>query len=441
MIDKWYDWIGSFWNMPFIIKGNFVKQSMVDCLDKNEKFFLYINTLQEIPAVFDKIPDDYVNNVAHWWNYSEAEMDERMGDWSKKLLHLDIDFGKKCRLSCPHCFKNNIKLDDLNKDLHLKELSEEELRNIILELKSLWLKTVKICWAGEPFDNKNFLPFLEFLCENGLWVSVFTKWYVLGNDKLTSQLYGHLWINTGLDLCKRLKELDVSVLFGLNSFDSELQKKHSGVEKWDNYIEYRDQALINLVNAWLNQYLPWNPTRLAIIMAPVKPENLLESKEIYIWSRMRNIYPVCCPTNNAGLWKNENNRISKQYWDYQSDLIKLYTDIYIRNIENWIMDIESLKIEWIWLYPWAHPCTQTSIGFYLDLYGQIMSCVWHDTESEDLKISENILEEKDLKKVRKESANYTRRWFNQKCIARDGITLSLDFYDKIMKNVQEYFTK
>jgi organic radical activating enzyme len=437
---KWNDSVNSFWTAPFIVKSKCSTYPIFDCLNKKDENFLYIKTLKEIPSVFDRIPDWYINNVAHWWNYSETEMDEKMKDWSKKLLHLDIDFGKKCKLSCPHCFKNNKTLEDLNlKELNLKELSNEDLKNIVLEFKNLWLKTIKIVGAGEPFDNKDFLPFLEFLRENNLWVSVFTKGYVLGNDEYVSKLYGHLWINTGLDLCKKLKELDVSVLFGLNSFDSELQKKHSGAEKWNNYINHRDQALINLVNAWLNEYNPLKASRLAIVMAPVKPENLLESKYIYIRARMRNIYPVCCPANNAGLWKDENKKISKEYGDYEKDLIKLYTDIYIRNIENGIIDLASLEEEWIWLYPWAHPCTQTSIGFYIDLYGQVMSCVWHDTEDLNLRLSDNILNEQDYKKMRQNSANYSRTWFNQKCIARDGITLWLDFYDKIMKNIQEYF--
>jgi len=442
MIKKNNNSIDSLWNAPFIIKNAFSKESIIDCINKNEENFLFIDTLIDIPAIFQKIPYDYINDVAHWWNYTEAAMSEKLEDWTKKLLHLDVDFGKKCKLNCPHCFKNNKDLQRLDiKDISLKELSEDDLKKIILKFKKLWLKTVKITGAGEPFDNKNFLPFLSFLYENWLGISVFTKWYILGNDKYVDKLYSHLWISTWLDLCKKLKELDVSVLFGLNSFDAEIQKKHSGIANWDNYIEYRDQALINLVNAWLNEYIPWKETRLSIVMAPVRPENLLESKEIYIRARMRNMYPVCCPINNAWLWKTENQKILKEYWNYELDLIKLYADIYIWNIENWIIDLDSLKKEWIWLYPWVHPCTQTSIGFYIDLYGQVMSCVWHDTENLNLKLSQNILNEQDYKKMWQSSANYNRIWFNQKCIARDGITLWLDFYDKIMKKVEAYFIK
>lgn len=398
-------------------------------------------SIKEIPQMFSEIPEWYTNNVAHRWNYTEEEMDETIEDWTRKLLHLDIDIWKKCRLRCPHCFKRNNELQNLT---NKKELSLDDLKNVIIKFKELWLKSIKVCWAWEPFDNPDFLPFLRFLHENNIWVSVFTKWYVIWNDELVKENFGKYWINNSKELCKELKRLDVSILLSLNSFDPEIQKRYSWATKWPmswTYIESRDKALVNLINAWLNDFVPWEPTRLAVIMAPMKPENLKEIPEIYEWARMRNIYPLWCPANNAWRWKDENERVSEVDPNYEEDLVNLYAEIYIWNIEHWITTLEKVEKDGISLYPWCHPCTQSRAWWYLDLYWVLRSCPWHDTEIEWLKISWNIIDENDIKEMWKRSANYNRKWFNQHCIARDWISLSKDFYNRIMNKIKAQFAE
>lgn len=409
-------------------------------LGKESVEFIDIEGIKDIPQMYDEIPDGYVNNVAHRWNYSEAEMDETLEDGSHKMLHLDVDFGKTCKLHCPHCFKSNSALQKAKKE----ELSFEELKDIILKFKELWLKTVKVCWAGEPFDNKEFITFLQFLSDNDIKASVFTKGYVIWDNKRISDLYSHIGITNGEQLAQKLKELDTSILLSFNSFDDELQKEYSWATKWklkDTYISARNQALINCINAGLNEFKPGETTRLAIVMAPMKPENLAEVKEIYTWGRMRNLYPVWCPANLAGDWIIENERVDIVAPDYQKQLVDVYSDLYVWNIEHGVTSMEQLKKEWVSLYPGCHPCTQSRIWGYLNLYGELLSCPGHDTKREELKISKNIKQEPNYLQMRKGSLNYKREWFNQYCIARDEITLQLGFYDKIMKKIQEKLIK
>ena len=197
-------------------------------------------SVRDIPPMFTEIPEWYVNNVAHRWNYSEEEMNETLEDGTRKLLHLDLDFWKVCRLCCPHCFKRNNELQNLTDK---KELSEEELKNAILKFKELWLKSIKVCGAWEPFDNSEFLPLLRWLHENDIWVSVFTKWYIIWNDDFVRVIYGKYWINNSKELCDELKRLDVSILLSVNSFDPEIQKKYSWATTWPMsgiYIKSRD---------------------------------------------------------------------------------------------------------------------------------------------------------------------------------------------------------
>jgi hypothetical protein len=50
---------------------------------------------------------------------------------------------------------------------------------------------------------------------------------VIGSDDMVEKLYGQYGLHTSEALCKKLKDLDVSVLLGFNSFDRDLQKKYS----------------------------------------------------------------------------------------------------------------------------------------------------------------------------------------------------------------------
>jgi organic radical activating enzyme len=416
-------------------------QTIWKCLlGKESVEFINIENIKKIPQTFDKIPSGYINNVAHRWNYSEAEMNEALEDGSSKMLHLDVDFGKTCRLHCAHCFKNNKELQHAKKE----ELSFDELKEIILNFKELGLKTVKVCGAGEPFDNKDFITFLQFLSDNDIKASVFTKWYVIWDDKRIADLYSHIGITNWEQLAQKLKELDTSILLSFNSFDDQIQKEYSWATKWelkDKYISSRNQSLVNCINAWLNEFKPWEATRLAIVMAPMKPENLTEVKEIYIWGRMRNIYPVWCPANLAGQWNAENERVNIVAPDYQNNLVDVYSDLYVWNVQNGVISLEQLKKEWVSLYPGCHPCTQTRIWGYLNLYGELLSCPWHNTKREELKISKNIKEEPDYLKMRRGSLNYKREGYNQHCIARDEITLQIGFYDMIIKKINEKLNK
>jgi hypothetical protein len=79
--------------------------------------------INKIPVIFsDLFPDNYINNVIGW-GIPESELHSKLPDGTYKFLSMDIDFGLKCSLHCPHCFQNNQNSYNLRKRLSWDETS------------------------------------------------------------------------------------------------------------------------------------------------------------------------------------------------------------------------------------------------------------------------------------------------------------------------------
>ena len=400
--------------------------------------------LNSIDVVFeDKFPKGYKNNVAHWGNFAKEDLHQKNTNGTYKLKHLDIDFGDYCSLRCPACFRRDDRVD-----CEGNFLKEEEILSYLEEAKELGLESVKFLGRGEPFQNKKFIGFLEKLHKKGIKSSVFTKGHVIGDDKLAKAYNSHYGINSGQELADKLKELDVSILLGFNSFDKETQESYVGIDKSPikDYVNLRDIALERLVKAGLNEYKEGQETRLALITAPVKPENIEEVSEIYAWGRRRNMYVVSCPSTVSGKGIDETKRV-KQNMEYLSKLKHEYVKNYIFNIENELMTLDQFKEEGVSLYPGAHPCTQTAAGMYLTLSGKVIRCPGRADKQSTF--TEDIRNEKNLKDVWINSENYKRAQgkikspegndFNYHCPARDGHSLKASFYQEIKEEVLKHF--
>lgn len=401
--------------------------------------------LNDIKVVFPgKFPKNYRNSVAHYGNFRTEELGQINPDGTYKLLHMDIDFGNNCMLDCPHCFRRDDRFD-LN--IKQKFLTEEEILNYLKEAKTLGLQTVKFLGRGEPFENKNFIGFLRKLYDLGIKASVFTKGHVIGNDQFVKKFNSQYGITNGEELAQELKKLDTSILLGFNSFDKNMQESfiNSGNLKIKNYCELRDRALKFLVEAGLNDYHKGEETRLAMIAAPIKPENIDEITSIYEWGRRRNIYVLSCPSNLSGKGIDETERVS-HFEDYIPNLINLYSKIYAWNIKNNLQTLEQFKKEDTSLYPGCHPCNQVATAMYLTLTGKVVRCPGRvDKEST---FSNDIRQAGGIKKIWLESENYQRAKkgdFNCYCPARDlpnddNIqSLPSNFYTKIREEVLKNF--
>ena len=396
-----------------------------------------VKIIPKIPVVFKgKFPKGYINDV-HDWAFSKERVKETLIDGTPKLLTLDIDFGVQCSLNCPHCFRRSVSLNNLKANA----LSYDETIKLLKDAKELGLESVKFLGAGEPFENKLFLDFLIDLKKLGIIPCIFTKGHVIADDKLVKKYYGHHGIKTGKQLAEKLRELDVSILLGFNSFDPKVQDwmvSYKGICGVKNYTQKRNKAIKIFVDAGFNSQ---NPTRLALVSTPITPKNIKEIFEIYKWGRERNIYVVTTPTMVSGRGAEQKRLKESDYGKekFENELIQLYTKINIWNIEKGITTLKQLEEEGVSCYAGAHPCNQASCGMYMTLKGKVIRCPGRDdkqsTFCEDIRKTT-------LRKVWVNSENCKRAGtFNNHCPAKDGLTIPKRLYGEVLNNVRAYFNK
>jgi MoaA/NifB/PqqE/SkfB family radical SAM enzyme len=193
------------------------------------------------------------------------------------------------------------------------------------------------------------------------------------------------------------------------------------------YTLKRNKALKLLVEAGFNKT---NPTRLCLAINPITHKNYDSIFEMYRWARVRNLYPIICPTMISG-------RCAEKYqWHKitpsKKKLVDLYTKIYKWNIEKGIQTLEQIKKEGISPYAGVMPCNQVACGMYITLTGKVLRC-----PGDDITIFGDIWKTP-LEKIWKNSENYKRSGtFNCGCPPKIGKSIPTDMFKEIMKNLQK----
>jgi len=363
-----------------------------------------------------KFPSDFQNTFPYWGFFSREEIEKNKG----KLLMMDIDFGRYCSLNCPACFRKSSVVDDIPEG----DLTYDELIKVIDEARSLGLRCLKICGAGEPTQNTRFLQFIRDMTDRNIGVAVFTKGQVLGNDEEARKFNKKYGIHSAQELCNALYKLKVSFMLNFQSFDAEVQDK---LVETQGQTLIRNQALKNLVNAGFNNT---NPTRLSLCNAPITKTNYDEVFDIYVYARERNIYPVIAVSMVSG------KQIDKKFLE-KIDLTKqqkidLWTKIYSWNIQHGLQTLEQIKKEGISVMPGIHPCNQVACGLYLTAKGNVVGCPGFTKIEGNVRTAsiKEIWEKSQNKKVRAGK-------FNCKCPPKDGITIPFDLYGQVLKNLEK----
>jgi MoaA/NifB/PqqE/SkfB family radical SAM enzyme len=369
--------------------------------------------LQNIQIKYpSNFPDNFTNDV-HGWAFSQETILANRG----KLLTMDIDFGSKCSLSCPHCFKKGFRESDVNIGLNI-----EQLENIILEAKSLGLKSIKIVGKGEPFETPEILNFIEFLSKNQITPLIFTKGHILGSEDKVRKIYSDFNINSSSELISRIYESGASILLGYNSKFSETQDQMVG--QVSGFSNIRNRALELLVSAGFNE---GNPTRLGLIMAPLTNENYEEAYNFYVWARRRNLYPVITPTMISGHLKDGDKW--QEITPSNNRLIDLYLKIYNFNISNNIQTLSQIIEEGISAYIGAHPCNQVSTGMYVTSEGTVLHCPGNDDNPIGNVIAESLTEIWQKQRIK------NKNLFNNGCPAKLGKSIPSDLFEKVISKL------
>lgn len=217
------------------------------------------------------------NTVQYWGFFSKEEITREAG----RLLMLDIDFGRACSLRCPTCFRRTYPVDDS----HDEDLTFEELLDVISDARQLGLKEVKICGAGEPFENPNLLRLAHQLTNWNIGLAIFTKGHVLGDDGLAAKYFAKEGITDARSLISKLFRFKTSILVSFQSADPQIQDQMVG--GISGYTAKRNRGLELLGEAGFNRT---SPTRLALCTNPITKNNFDELFEIYVWCCKRNIF-------------------------------------------------------------------------------------------------------------------------------------------------------
>lgn len=378
----------------------------------------------------------YLKNNVLGWGIPESKLHSKNPDGTYKLLTMDIDFGTKCSLRCPHCFKKQF--NDFKKPN--RPMTFEDMKDVIFQAKELGLESVKFLGAGEPFENEQLLPLLRFLTEQNIHSGIFTKGYVLGCNELVKKYNGLYGFDNAKDFIAELYSLKTSILLGYNSFRKEIQLSYSGLNNHTDFglFEYREHALRLLIDSGFNEYKEEMLTRLALIASPYKLINIDEIFEIYKWGHAHNMYVAICPSTNSGLGHKELHDVLENK-SFMEKSIELYTKIYVWAIQNEVLSLEDFRRDGVGLYPGGHPCNQTAAGMYVTIDGTVMVCPGLD--GADVVVCDDV-RKKPLKDIWMNSKNYElakqENRFNFGCIARERAIFDMkNFYGVVYKNVME----
>lgn len=285
---------------------------------------------------------------------------------------------------------------------------------------------MKICGAGEPTQNSQFLQFIQDMTRKDIGVAVFTKGQVLGSDEETAEFNSEYGITSSLDLCKRLAEYKVSFMLSFQSFYTEVQDR---LVKTEGHALIRNKALENMVKAGFNDSCP---TRLALELGPITRETYNEALPIYIWARERNIYLITNPLMVSGK-QIDTNFLGEHDFSERAKL-ELYVAIYSWNIEHGFQTLQQIREESISCMPGIHPCNQIAVGLYVTANGNAVSCPGF-TEVE------GNVRYKSIKAIWENSINRRLRagTFNCRCPPKDGITIPLNIYQDVLSVLEKKY--
>ena len=360
------------------------------------------------------MPPAHRGTVQYWGFFSKEEIVREAG----QLLMLDIDFGRECSLRCPTCFRRRNAVDDSDDP----DLTYDELLEVLRQACEMGLRCVKICGAGEPFENPDLLKLARTLTDWGVGLSIFTKGHVLGDDAAAKRVFQHEGVTTGRYLAEQLFELKTSVLLSFQSFRPEVQDRLVG--NVAGHTLRRNRAAEMLARIGFNKCFP---TRLAFCANPITRDNCGELFDIYVYCRERNILPVIAALMVSG--KKFNQRFLERVDVSDDEKTRLWMRIYRYNIMHGIQTLDEVSEEGISSLPGIHPCNQIAAGLYITANGNVVGCPGENERVGSIRTQA-------LGDIWAASANFqTRGRFNCRCPPKEGKTLPRALYRRVLREL------
>lgn len=305
------------------------------------------------------------------WIFTKKEKEEAKKNC--KLLMIDFELGPNCSLNCPFCFRNQDVRDE-----KLPVLDLDQTLDIIDQARDLGCKSIHIVGQGEPLEDRNFFPVVEYIYMQKMVPLIFTSGHIVGDDELANRYQNR----TGEEIARELSKYNVSVIIKYNSSDAEKQDKivgypcerdkdHMLVKKNGKTVKYpytyfRESGLNRLIEVGLNKT---NPTKLGADILILK-DNYMEILGLYDLFRKTNIYPLVVTFIPCG---KTSKAYQRQKFDVTDEIkVKIWKDIYKYNIDN------GIPYDDVSAFAGGHVCDQMAYGLYINNRGQVFECPGKD---------------------------------------------------------------
>jgi len=187
-----------------------------------------------------------------------------------RLLSMEIEFNLSCNYRCQYCYVGQ------NNTNGNKELSEQEIRDVILQAKELGARKIVIL-GGEPMIYPRIREMLTFIREQGLTAELFTN-----------------GTNITPDMARLLHDLGVQVVLKMNSFEESIQDELAGLKGAYKIIQ---TAFKNLRDAGFP-----SEGHFMAVNTIICSKNLHEIVRMWKWLRDQKIVPyfeIMTPQGNA----------------------------------------------------------------------------------------------------------------------------------------------
>jgi len=185
-----------------------------------------------------------------------------------------------CLHDCFHCFTDKLK----------KDLSLDEIKNVIDQLAEMKTIAIDYLGEGEPTLDKDFFEIIEYTSQKGIQPVVFTDAATKLRDK---------------EFVRRLKKSGASVLPKCDSlWNAEYQNWVVG-DKEGKFFEQRNEAIQLLIDEGFNEVQIDGTTRLGFDMI-VSRKNMHEVEKTLRYCRDNNLWTVFAfylPSGRSGMEK------------------------------------------------------------------------------------------------------------------------------------------
>ncbi|HLD72626.1 MAG TPA: SPASM domain-containing protein [Candidatus Nanoarchaeia archaeon] len=368
-----------------------------------------------------------------------------------------------CLHKCPACFNEQsivyskvkrdlngklIKAEAENYSLNRMMTLEDTLNVVDQAIRIAWeeghdFKSVKFLGPGELLMNSQLFEIVGEYEKRRIQLNIFTKGALLGSDELAQKYHGM----TAKQLVEKLASYsNVGLLMSFQSFDDKLQdslvtsRDETGtVTGLQEYSKIREQAIENLFSSRF--YNSGMTNRICIINAPIIPENIGESFDIYKFFVERGTPVVMTPSmlsgKGCGQYAKQEQTISVKEWHNQ--LVELYAKIYAYNVSTGVQTPEQVRSEGIASYVGAEPCNQAATGLYIRANGIVQMCPGRfDRETVYANVQDTPLSQIwENSPNRRMGIENPQNLVNNRCPAKDGFAFPKDFYERVMQRFLE----